>query len=225
MPITKDKYCNYIVLDCETGGTSSSKNPITQLAAILIDGKSLHEMDRYTNFIQPYGEELGYVIQQEALDYTGITRAQIAAGIHIKQMVSDLIELTEKARAHNKHVAYKPLVVGHNVQFDIGFLVAAFQYCKQDFYKHFQPDYFCTMRLSQAKHYPDSGDYKYNLEASCERAGVELLDGHDALNDTIATKELYVSFIRTLRESSFTSSSNNEEEVEQRFRDTFQFEI
>ena len=34
---------NYIVFDCETGGLDESKNPITQYAAVILDGKTLKE--------------------------------------------------------------------------------------------------------------------------------------------------------------------------------------
>lgn len=219
----KEKYCNFIILDCETGGKTHLKNPMTQFASIIIDGRSLNEVDRYCTFIKQYGEKEGLIIEQEALDYTGITRTQIASGISIQQFVDNFIQITTKARAHNTHVAYKPIVVGHNVQFDLGFLQYAFEYCKQDLYKYIQKDYWCTMRMSQARSYPQGNELKFNLEACCERMSVELLDGHDAMNDTLATMELFIKLIYHLRGDG--SEGMELQDTRSRVRDTFKFEF
>lgn len=219
---SKEKYYNYIVFDVETGDLEPEKAPMTQIALVVINGKTLEELCRYSTFIKPYGKELGLTYQKAALDYTGITMAQIESGKPIKEVVQDLIEICKTAREQNTHVAYKPLFVGHNVKFDRKFLKWAFTYCKEDLYKHVQEDdYFCTMRLSQAKYFPEGPELKYTLEASCERNEIELLDGHDAINDTLATKELFISFIRALREN--TGSVETSQEI--RFRDNFKFEI
>ena len=42
---------NYIVHDCETGGLDENLNPITQYAAIVLDYKTLKEVDRWETFV------------------------------------------------------------------------------------------------------------------------------------------------------------------------------
>ena len=111
---TKAKHCNFAVLDCETGGTKHKENPITEIAVIVIDGITFKEVERYETFIQPYG---GLTIEQEALDYTGITMAQINNGVDFKEAVKAISEMMKRTRA-NTHHAYKPIIVGHNVKFD-----------------------------------------------------------------------------------------------------------
>lgn len=223
MAASKEKYCNYIVFDVETGGLKPEEAPMTQIALILLNGKTLDEITRYTTFIKPYGQELGLTYQKAALDYTGITMAQIEGGKAIKEVIKDLIEIITQARSHNTHIAYKPILVGHNVKFDKGFLKYAFQYVKEDIAKYVEfEDHFCTMRLSQAKSAPEGPDLQYKLEQCCERANVELLDGHDAMNDTIATKELFVTHIRSLRESTGLAVQGEEGT---KFRHSFKFEI
>ena len=44
---------NFVVLDLETGGFSASKNPITEIAVIVLD-INLNEILRYENYIKPY---------------------------------------------------------------------------------------------------------------------------------------------------------------------------
>ena len=47
---------NYIVFDTETGGLDETKNPITQYAAVVLDGCTLKEIDRWETFVKPYGD-------------------------------------------------------------------------------------------------------------------------------------------------------------------------
>lgn len=61
---------NYIVHDCETGGLDENLNPITQYAAIVLDYKTLKEVDRWETFVKPYNN---LVIEQEALDRTMVS--------------------------------------------------------------------------------------------------------------------------------------------------------
>jgi DNA polymerase III alpha subunit (gram-positive type) len=43
---------------------------------------------------------------------------------------------------------------------------------------------------------------KYNLAACCERAGIEMIDGHRAMNDVMPTTDLLRYFITRLRSNS-----------------------
>ena len=46
---------DYIVFDVETGGLDETKNPMTQYAAVILDGCTLKEIDRFETFLKPYG--------------------------------------------------------------------------------------------------------------------------------------------------------------------------
>ena len=48
---------NYIVHDAETGGLDENKNPITQYAVVVLDGRTLKEIDRWETFVKPQGDE------------------------------------------------------------------------------------------------------------------------------------------------------------------------
>ena len=214
----KPKYCNYAVLDVETGGRLAAKNPIVQIALVIIDGVTLNEIARYQNYVKPYQE---LEIEQAALDYNGISMRDIEQhGVDYRKVVKEMITLLKETRV-NSHVAYKPLIVGHNVQFDIGFISQMFKFAKEDLFKHTQPDYWCTMRLDQLKNYKDK-IVGYKLEDCCDRVGIELIDGHDAMNDTLATKDLFIHHVQSLRSSEGAEVSSSDTE---RFRDEFVFEL
>ena len=44
----------YKIYDCETGGLDFRKNPITQYACIILDPRTLKEVDRWVTFVKPY---------------------------------------------------------------------------------------------------------------------------------------------------------------------------
>ena len=77
---------NYIVFDCETGGLDETKNPITQYAAVILDGKTLKEKDRFETFIKPYND---LVIEKQALEHTMVTMSDVNSGISVKKFVEE----------------------------------------------------------------------------------------------------------------------------------------
>ena len=90
---------DYIVFDCETGGLDETKNPITQYAAVILDGSTLKEIDRWETFVKPYGN---LVIEQQALDSTMVTMSDINKGMNVKDFVATAIEFWESHRAKTK---------------------------------------------------------------------------------------------------------------------------
>ena len=90
---------NYIVFDCETGGLDESKNPITQYAAVILDGKTLKEIDRWETFVKPYAD---LVIEQEALDRTMVSMSDINSGLNVKEFIATATEFWEAHRVKTK---------------------------------------------------------------------------------------------------------------------------
>ena len=90
---------NYIVFDCETGGLYEDKNPITQYAAVILDGSTLKEIDRWETFVKPYAD---LVIEQEALDRTMVSMSDINKGMSVKEFISTATEFWETHRAKSK---------------------------------------------------------------------------------------------------------------------------
>lgn len=85
---------NYIVFDTETGGLDETKNPITQYAAVVLDGRTLKEIDRWETFVKPYGD---LVIEKEALEHTMVSMSDINKGLKVKDFVATAKEFLGNA--------------------------------------------------------------------------------------------------------------------------------
>ena len=188
---------NYIVFDCETGGLDETKNPITQYAAVILDGKTLKEIDRWETFVKPYAD---LVIEQEALDRTMVSMSDINSGLNVKEFIATATEFWEAHRVKTKKREMGRLVpVGHNVQFDIRFInwVLDFEK-KRDMFEWHHPNFIDTYPLAKLA-FGIKGDEKLNLGASCGNAKIKLTDAHGAMNDVEATADLLRWYMRKLR--------------------------
>lgn len=188
---------NYIVFDCETGGLYEDKNPITQYAAVVLDGSTLKEIDRWETFVKPYDD---LVIEQDALDRTMVSMSDINKGMSVKEFISTATEFWETHRVKSKKKEMGRLVpVGHNVTFDIRFLNYALSLQKKDYVEFWMyPNIIDTFPLAKLA-WGINGDEKINLGASCERAKIRLTDAHGAMNDVEATADLLRWYMRKLR--------------------------
>lgn len=219
-----NKIAPIICLDFETGGLSCLKNPITQVALQSFHMDTFESISSYSTYVQPYND---LVIEDQALKATGATMSKINAGITIKEMVKACCVEFDKA---NKYGATKrPILMGHNIPFDIGFLQYAFTYCKVDISKYLncttdaygnnQPVYLDTMWLTRLKYANEADSMKFNLTACCEKLGVELTDAHSADNDVEATKGAFIRMAQSLRSNGLSGDGG---EIK-RYRESFQF--
>jgi DNA polymerase III alpha subunit (gram-positive type) len=223
------KIQSVVTNDVETGGLNPTKNPMCSIALSsfsLADGK---QISKYSTFIKPYAN-LTY--EDAAMKYNGITYAQLNAGKDIKTVVKDLCEEFEKANTARTHTK-KPVLMGHNDGFDLGFILFAFDYCKVDISKYLHcnmnhkgemvPFVYDTMWLSRMTWGADEAMSKYNLTACCEKAGVSLTDAHDAANDVAASEALFIYFMNRLRTGGGEIGGDHIEGVKKtRLRDYFQ---
>ncbi len=207
----KTKLNNFVVLDCETGGLDRKNQeharvvPMTEIAAIGVSADNFQEFGRYVSKLkgQYVGEDyVGYrpelIYQEQALKFTGVTIAKLEReGKSVKEVVEGLIEIFVMTKT-GSHL-HKPVIVGHNVTYDIPFIQDIFDFDKKDLSKYlsgwrdhtgtFHPHFLDTMWMSRQK-WNEEG-MKHNLGALCERLGVDLFDAHGALADTVATFECF----------------------------------
>ena len=188
---------NYIVFDCETGGLDESKNPITQYAAVILDGKTLKEIDRWETFVKPYAD---LVIEQEALDRTMVSMSDINSGLNVKEFIATATEFWEAHRIKTKKREMGRLVpVGHNIPFDNRMLNWALNYLKKPNVEEWMfPNIIDTFPLAKLA-FGINGEEKINLGASCTAAKIKLTDAHGAMNDVEATADLLRWYMRKLR--------------------------
>lgn len=235
-----------LVLDFETGGLDCAACAITQVAMQAVRLDTWQLLDSYQRHVTPYNREpLGGAprrkvlrtrreqslhveaepmrYDQAALDITGITLEQLRReGADLKTVAAEIIAFAMR-NTLTKGPQYKPVLIGQNIPFDIGFLQQMMAYAgltkefaqafagMVDFYGNFQPRYIDTLELGHMAfaHDPSVGSYK--LELIAERLGVELTDAHDADADVTATRDIAALYAARLRSQGSVSGVRQEE--------------
>lgn len=190
---------SYIVYDTETGGLDETRNPITQYAAVVLDGSTLKEVDRWETFIKPYG---GLIIEKQALEGTMVSMSDINKGIDIKDFVTTAKQFWEMhlAKRARRREQARLVPVGHNVVFDNRFLAHALSFVGEPrgLDEWMYPNFVDTFPMAKLA-WGTSGEERLNLGACCERAKIRLTDAHGAMNDVEATADLLRWFVKKLR--------------------------
>lgn len=230
---TEQKIYTGIGLDFETGGLDCRECAVTQIALTALRFDTWQQIDRYVAYIAPYfrrecgtarrkllktRHELAFEepsvqmkYEQTALDYSAITMEQLTAqGIDIGDVARSVLEFARR-NTLSKGNQYKPVLIGQNILFDIGFmqqlmnytgLVAEFEKVfagAKDFYGNFQPHYIDTIDLGRLAFAADREVTSYKLELIASRLGIELDDAHDAAADISATLDILGVYASRLR--------------------------
>lgn len=95
----------FTVMDLETTGLNPSKNSITEITAIQF--KNGQELDKFSTLVKPTE-----AIPEEVEAITGISNEMVANSPALVMALSDLCSF----------VGPSPIIVGHNISFDIRFL-------------------------------------------------------------------------------------------------------
>lgn len=242
-----------IVLDFETGGLDCTTCACTQIALQAVRLDTWQLLDRYARYIAPYNREaLGggprrkvlrtrreqalaveaepMRYEQAALDITGITLEQLRReGVDLKTVATEVIAFAAR-NTLSKGPQYKPVLIGQNIAFDIGFLQQMISYAgltkefaqtfagSVDFYGNFQPRYIDTLDLGHVAfaHDPSVGSYK--LEIIAERLDVELTDAHDADADVTATRDIAAVYAARLRSGGGVALTQQAEKTRRHFK-------
>ena len=235
-PKTEQGTYTAIVLDFETGGLDCTRCACTQIAMQAVRLDTFEVLGRYVNYIAPYDRQpLGGVpkrkvlktrreVEQEntaetmdyepvALNYTDITMELLRSrGVALKQVAAEVIDFVRR-HTLSKGPRYKPVLIGQNIPFDIGFLQQMMAYAglqkefaqvfagTTDFYGNFQPHYIDTLDLARLCLAAEPDITSYKLELVAERLGIELDDAHDADADVTATWQIVVQCGRRLRQN------------------------
>lgn len=211
------KNSDFIVFDFETGGLSPEKNPALEIALITLDGKTLKEKDRWETFIKPYDN---LEITQGALNANGLKASDFNNGIEKRDLMESLKKIFLKYNKSNA-IMRRPIMVGHNVAFDLGFLEYIFKDDKKGLY-HYISRISVDTFLEALRAFPNETSHK--LGTVCELLGVELIDAHKAMNDTVATAEVFKILTKRMRNSKGgTDSDSKKESAQIQTRKYYQF--
>ena len=156
----------YAIIDIETTGLSPAGEKITEIAIILHDGRKV--VSEFESLVNPE-KKIPYRITQ----ITGITNQMVVDEPKFYEIAKQVVELTEGK-----------VIVGHNVNFDYGFLRHEFKSLGYDF----KSKTMDTVKLSR-KLIP--GRKSYSLGKLCKDIGIENHARHRASGDALATTRLF----------------------------------
>ena len=170
----------FLVVDVETTGLSTSSDVILQVGAVITDASG-HIKRRFSTYVRPGNGTLPWDSPNPpAHEIHGITNDDVNRGL-----------TTRRALRRLRRLAKRRVLVAHNAKFDYGFIASESQ-------RHSialdvaQP--VCTLELSR-KLDPKRAE-SHRLATLCERYGIPLDNAHDALCDATATAQLLSILIK-----------------------------
>lgn len=206
----------YGTVDLETTDLNPIEGGITQIGCLLTDPITLEDIDGFQCYVKPYGKK----VSLKALEYTGLTLDFLEKeGLPAKEAFKQFTDFLKK-NTKNKQKQYLPTLVGHNVQFDQGFLIQFFKENGADFFDFFSQRYMDTLVLSNLIFDADETMPNFKLPTCAAQLGLEEVQNHNAWDDILQSNGILLESVRRLR-----SSGGNSEAVEkqERFRANFKF--
>ena len=174
----------------------------------------MKEINRWETFVKPYD---GLEVTKGALETTGLKMADINEGMDKKDLVNSLITYFKESSPNNRP-ENRPVLVGHNVQFDMGFLEYVFNSVGKSSFDFINPTQIDTMALTKMYNQTD----KLKLEVCCSEFGIELKNAHRAMPDVVATTSLLKHYINVLRNTENTKVETATDKPDKK-RTKFQF--
>lgn len=187
--LTNNKGKEIIIFDTETTGLSAETCHVIQLSAlkcIVEDNCQLREIGRLDTYINP-----GYQLPKKITEITGITDEHLAKFPNETTQWPSICEFFEDV----------PIICGHNVPFDIGFMKAMYQRQTKE---KWDPIALDTLKMAQELHRKsEAGSHKLGVLA--EHFGLDYgLTFHNSMDDVIATTRLLRLFVEEYQEKKET---------------------
>jgi DNA polymerase-3 subunit epsilon len=171
----------YAILDIETTGGNSGFEKITEIAIYIHDGTRI--VNEYATLINPEKFVPPFISR-----LTGITNEMLEDAPRFFEVAKKIVEITEGK-----------IIVGHNVQFDYGFIKEEFRSLGYSFSR----DKLCTVKLSR-KLLP--GHRSYSLGNICQELGIANESRHRAAGDALATVKLFELLLEKNRDGVIENS-------------------
>lgn len=159
------KQTHFTVLDLETTGLNPKVDKIIEIGAIQVENGNI--IRSYETLVNP-----GCKLPEKVVELTGITDEKLKDAPYLEEVLEEFYAFTDMQ-----------CIMGHSILFDYSFLKKAFVNHKMSF----ERNGIDTLRLARC-FLPQLP--KKNLNVLCEHFGIELKP-HRALNDVLATYELY----------------------------------
>ena len=157
---------DYVVIDLEMTGLQVKTDRILEVGAVRVrNGKVT---DTFGKIINP-----GIPLTEKITELTGITQEEAEQGADLDETVTEFLEFCGE-----------DVLVGQNLIFDYGFL----KQWAVNHKKTLEKKAVDTLKL--ARHFLPEGQKK-NLEALCEYFHIDREHAHRALDDALATGEIF----------------------------------
>jgi DNA polymerase III epsilon subunit family exonuclease len=176
----------FTAIDIETTGLSAQKDAITEIAAIqYYQGVETH---RFLTLINPH-KPIPKFIQR----LTGITN----------DMVADAPSIDEVLPALCQFVGEAPLIVGHNVQFDLRFINSKLETVGMPDHRACfdKKQAFCTKNLAKLA-LPGLESYKGTTLAG--HLGILNPEAHRAAHDAQMAADIFFTLLEQIHQSGYT---------------------
>ncbi|MCR4923640.1 MAG: PolC-type DNA polymerase III [Lachnospiraceae bacterium] len=169
-----------VVFDIETTGFSPVNDSIIEIGAVKVVNGEIRE--RFSEFVNPK-RSVPYRISK----LTGITDEMLEDADYITQVLPRFLEFSKDA-----------VMVAHNANFDISFIKQK----SRDLGIDYSPSYIDTVGLARVL-LPDLNRFK--LDTVAKALNVSLENHHRAVDDAGATAEIYVKFVKMLKDKGLDS--------------------
>jgi DNA polymerase-3 subunit epsilon len=178
----------FAIVDIETTGGAPAGGGITEIAVVIHNGQQI--VREYQTLINPLQAIPPYIT-----GLTGIDHSMVCEAPTFSEIAEELWDLLSDR-----------IFVAHSVNFDFGFIRAAFLKIGKDL----NTPKLCTVRLSR-KIYP--GQRSYSLGRICETQKIPILARHRAMGDAKATALLFDQMIKDRSDVVYGSLKRNSGEA------------
>ncbi len=166
----------FVIVDLETTWLSPYKHSITEIAAVLFDGKNI--IDTFQTLVNPQRHIPTFITK-----LTGITNEMVEYSPTIENILPQFMSFLGDN-----------IFVAHNISFDLWFLNYAHY---NHFWSYLSNSMLCTRKLAKDL-VPELP--KRNLAILCEHFCITNSRAHRALSDVHATTELLKNYLRIAEE-------------------------
>lgn len=166
---------DFVVFDIETTGLHSDRDKITEVGAVKVSGGKV--VDTFSTFVNPE-----IPIPANITKLTGITDEMVQDAPKIDTVLKDFMEFSKGC-----------VLVAHNASFDVGFI----KHNARLLDVKVENPVLDTLQLSR-RMFPQLKRHKLNVVA--EHLGVKLENHHRAVDDSMATAEIFIKCIEILKD-------------------------
>ena len=173
----------FIVFDIETTGFSAKNDAITEIGAVKVVNGEI--VDRFSTFVNPK-RPIPFRIEE----LTHISDAMVVNAPVIEEVLPKFLDFCEDY-----------IIVAHNAGFDTGFIRENAKIINREY----NPSIIDTVAMARLL-LPDLNRFK--LDTVCKALNISLEGHHRAVNDAEATAQIWVEFIKRLKDKGLSKLSD-----------------